>query len=224
MNCQQALKNIDAFLGRSLNSMDVAAFKRHLASCPACQEKFHQEKELLAALRSLPVPPPSKDFVNRTFAMARSRHQKIRAKQTIPYWGGALAACLALWFMVVAPFSQISPPGLPIQQAIKIQLNEQRLVQVVVDAPRDMLKADVVIDLPPQLELAGFPGQREIRWNTNLRKGKNLLNLPLIAKSEGIAELITHINHENKSKELSLVMDISHDELTQTERSPSRTA
>lgn len=206
---------MDDFLDRTLSTEKTFELQHHLHDCSLCSKKFRQESELLAALRALPVPPPSNDFVKRSCATARLRHKKQQVKKAIPLWGGAVAACFALWIILAGPFSQTTPPGQPPgHQAINIRINQQRLVQVIVDAPRDMLQADVVIELPPQVEVAGFPGLREIRWNTNLRKGKNLLSLPLIAKSEGIAELITHINHENKSKMLSLVMNISHDELT----------
>ncbi len=214
MNCEQTLKNMADFVDSFLDSSEALELQRHLDSCPRCRQEFQKEQELLVTLRTLPVPPPSKDFVNRSFATVRARHQNQRVKQAMPYWGGAVAACLALWIMVAAPFNPITPAGQPAHQAINIRINEHRLVQVVVNAPRDMLQADVVIELPPEVEMAGFPGRSEIRWNTNLRKGKNLLSLPLIAKSEGMAKLITHINHENKSKMLSLVMNISHDEMT----------
>lgn len=216
MKCEHALKNMDDFLGKTMRPQDAAELQGHLDRCPDCRQEFRQEAELLAELRSLPVPPPSKDFVKRTLATARARHTKQSLKQFMPYWGGAVAACLALWLIVAGPFDQLRPPAPADQQAISIKINEQRLVQVVVNAPRDLLQAHVIIELPPQVEMAGFPGRREVRWDTNLRKGKNLLSLPLIAKGEGIAELTTHITHENKSKILSLIMNISHDELTRT--------
>lgn len=222
MDCQQAREKIND--RPSSTGQRGLELQSHLDSCQQCRAEFQQEKELRLSLGSLPVPPPSEDFVKRAFSVARARHQRRRVKQAIPYWGGALAACLAIWLMVVGSFQQPTTPVEPSQQAIAIRMNEQRLVQVIVNAPRDLAKADVVIELPPQIELAGFPGRREIRWNTNLKKGKNLLSLPLIAKSEGRAELITHINHDNKSKMLSLVMDISHDELTQTGQYPPTTA
>ena len=125
-----------------------------------------------------------------------------------------MAACLAFLLITAVPFTQTTPSSQPDSNAINIKINEQRLVQVIVRVPRDLLQADIVIELPPQVEMQGFPGRREIRWHTDLRKGKNLLNLPLVAKSEGRAELITHINHANKSKMLSLVMTINKDKLT----------
>lgn len=218
MNCQEARQNINALAENSLTRRETRKLQAHLAGCGRCGQEYDQEKRLLAALRSLPVPPPSKDFVSRSFALARARHEeKKRRRSAISLWGGAVAVCLALWLMVAGGPGPITPeherPGL---QAISLKINEQRLVQVVVDAPRDMLQAALVIELPPQLEVAGFPGRREIEWTADLRKGRNLLNLPLIAKSGGMAELITHIHHENKSKMLSLVMHIFHDELTKT--------
>jgi anti-sigma factor RsiW len=217
MNCKQTQTYMHSFQDKDLNDAESAAFQLHLNGCAECREIFHKEEEIIIALRTLPVPPPSKDFVTRSIAMARATHRKQRMKQTTPYWGGALAACLALLLLIYGPVHQVTPldPS-GSQQAINLKLDEQRLVQVIVNVPRDMLQADVVIELPPQVEVAGYPGLREIRWNTNLHKGKNLLRLPLIAKAEGSAELVTHVTHENKSKILSLVMNISQDGLSKS--------
>ncbi|MEN8258404.1 MAG: zf-HC2 domain-containing protein [Thermodesulfobacteriota bacterium] len=216
MDCQQALINKDDYLDRTLSAGETLELQQHLFSCSECRNEFQRDEELLKALRRLPVPPPNPDFVKRSFATARARHKKQQIKKAMPYWGGAVAACLAFWLMVATPVNQTTPAVQPpsSSHAINIKIHEERLVQVVVRAPRDLFQADVVIELPTQLEMAGFPGQREIRWNTNLRKGKNLLNLPLVAKSRGTAELITHISHDNKSKMLSLVMTVYNDELT----------
>lgn len=215
MNCIKIRKNLHNFQDKTLSDQDRVAFQLHLDHCPQCQEAMRQEDELLSGLRSLPVPQPSPDFVTRSFATARAKHRKQRIKQQSPYWGGALAACLALLLMIAGPFNHSMPEGLSVRQEINLKIDEQRLVQVVVHVPREMLLADVVIELPSQVEVAGFPGLRELRWNTTLHKGKNLLTLPLIARAGGSVQLITHISHESKSKMLSFVMNISHDELSE---------
>ena len=217
MNCKQTRINKDDYLDRTLSTEEAHKVQQHLHECPECRADFQRDEEIMAALRELPVPPPSPDFVQRSFAKAKARHKKQQRKQAMPYLGGAIAACLAFWLIVATPVNQGVPPVKPTasSQAINIKINDERLVQVVVRAPRDLVAADVMIELPSQLEMAGFPGLKEIRWNTNLKKGKNLLSLPLVAKSEGTAELKTHITHENKSKILSLVMQVYNDELTQ---------
>ncbi len=216
MNCKQTRIHKDDYLERTLSAEETLEVQQHLQSCSECRVDFQRDEEMLATLRSLPVPPPSPDFVQRSFANAKAKYRKQQRKQAMPYLGGAIAACLAFWLIVATPINQGVPPIKPAatSQAINIKINDERLIQVVVRAPRDLVAADVMIELPTQLEMAGFPGQREIRWNTNLKKGKNLLSLPLVAKSEGTAELKTHITHENKSKILSLVMKVYNDELT----------
>ncbi|MBI5559500.1 MAG: zf-HC2 domain-containing protein [Deltaproteobacteria bacterium] len=210
MNCEKARQYRDDYLDDCLVEREKNSVRQHLDLCPRCRHVFNRDAEMLRALRSLPVPPPSPGFVERSFSKAGARSRKPPQKWLIPSWAGALAASLILWLSIGMPHLPGHRTAEAPAAAVTITINEQKTVKLVVNAPRDLLNAQVTIELPSQVEMVGFPGSSEIAWTTNLRKGKNLLSLPLVAKSAGEVKLVTRINHENKSKLLRFDMKIQN--------------
>ncbi|RJX33395.1 MAG: hypothetical protein C4531_05385 [Desulfurivibrio sp.] len=208
MNCRQALEYRDDYIDGYLGREEKVAVREHLAGCPQCHEAFNRDVAMLQALRAMPVPAPSPGFVRRSLQQAQATRRWRLPKNLAPVVSAAMAACLVLWLVSGLP-RMINQPAneLPTAQVI-IKINEQKIVNVVVNAPRDLLDAHVTIELPEQLEMVGFPGKTAIEWKTDLRKGKNLLSLPLVAKRTGNVELVTRIDHDNKSKLLKLAMKI----------------
>ncbi len=208
MNCTQALEYRDDYIDSYLSQEEKAAVREHLNNCPQCHEAFKRDEEMLHALRALPVPAPSPGFISHSIQHAQSAGRRRIPKSLAPLLSAAMAACLVLWLVTGLPrMSDQQAHELPTAQVI-IKIDEEKIVNVVVNAPRDLVDAHVTIELPEQLEMIGFPGKREIEWKTDLRKGKNLLSLPLVAKRTGNVELVARIDHENKSKLLKLAMKI----------------
>lgn len=214
MDCKQTLELRDDYLDGYLGERERLQIDRHLETCPRCRREFEQEREFRQTLRSMPVPPPTADFAERVFKEAKKGQEKSKFRVFTPYWGGAIAACLLLWLMIGTIFEQQPQAPGTVPPVVSIRLHEEKVVKVMVNAPRDLRNADVVVRLPGNVEMVGFPGSNEIRWQTDLRKGKNLLRLPLVAKTAGQAELVTRISHENKSKLLKLEMKIDNNSVT----------
>jgi len=70
-------------------------------------------------------------------------------------------------------------------------------------------KATLTVSLPIGVELAGFPGQREISWETSLNEGRNLLPLKLIALTPAGGELLARLEHEDRDRVFRLQLDVS---------------
>ena len=88
-------------------------------------------------------------------------------------------------------------------------LAEPRTVNLVFAATEAMHGATLTVSLPAGVELAGFPGQTEISWETSLAEGRNLLPLKLIALTPAGGELLATLEHENRNREFRLRVEIS---------------
>src|SRR5436190_4998306 len=173
MNCQEFINRSDEYRRRSLARHESEAAAAHLTSCPRCRDRIGHAERLRAALRDLPAPRAQPGFFEHALRNAAAAHKKQDRRWA--YVGAALAASLALW-IGAASLRRSSP-------AVTISLNEPRTIQLAFNAEHEVSQATIRLQLPEGIEVQGFPGEREIRWETDLARGINVLPLPLVATS-----------------------------------------
>ena len=167
--------------------------------------------EVQALLRALPVPEAEPGFYEQALARATlqgTRQQRNRWVMT--GFGGAVAAGLAVWLIggLLLTEPQLPDAGSNIPQ-VTMALAAPRTVNLVFSATEAMPDATLTVSLPAGIELAGFPGQSEIRWETSLSEGRNLLPLKLIALTPAGGELLARLEHQDRNREFRLRVDVS---------------
>ncbi|MGB5331146.1 MAG: hypothetical protein WBM80_00080 [Woeseiaceae bacterium] len=170
-----------------------------------------QDREIQALLKDYPMPEPGAAFYDQ--ALARAMHEgsrRQRRRWIMTGFGSAVAAGLALWFVggffFAAPVAPEAEPGIP---GITMTLEEPRTVNLVFASATALDSALLTIALPDGIELAGFPGQREVAWQTSLREGKNLLPLKLVAVSPAGGEVLARLEHNNRGRTFRLRIEVS---------------
>ena len=89
---------------------------------------------------------------------------------------------------------------------INVAMNDSRTVRLLFEAPGDIDQVTLSIGLPNNVELAGYPGRNELTWQTSLKKGQNVLALPIMAVETGKGELIARLSYGDKLKTYRLVL------------------
>ena len=146
-------------------------------------------------------------------ALIRATHEGSRRQRNrwlITGFGSAVAAGVVLW-LIGGLF--LTAPNLPTPDAsipgIAMTLEEPRTVNLVFASAAALDSATLTVTLPEGIELAGFPGQREIAWQTSLVEGKNLLPLELIALTPVGGEVLARLEHNNRNRTFRLRVDVS---------------
>jgi hypothetical protein len=207
MNCQTFTDRLDEYLEGALASDAHEAAAVHLQGCADCQRRLARAQSLRAALRNLPVPAPRPDFFEQALAHAQAPHVAPRSRWAY-MTGAALAASLALWLGAGwLPNLLHTPAAKP--AGVMIALNEARTVQLAFNAEHELQHATLSITLPDGVELQGFPGQREVRWQTNLARGANVLSLPLIGVAPTNGALLARLEHGGRHTELTVPLQVS---------------
>ena len=116
----------------------------------------------------------------------------------------ALAATLMIG-IAIGHFHSQEPGRLA---EVQLQVNEPRDLSLAFNSPRDLEGATFVMALPPGVELVNFPGQREIIWQADLKAGRNLLTLPLLAKNNSGGEVVAEIRHGKEIKRFVLQVGV----------------
>lgn len=174
-------------------------------------ETLRQDQEIQALLKDYPMPEATTAFYDQ--ALVRATHEGTRRQRNrwlMTGFGGALAAGLALWliggFFLTTPNLPATDPEIP---GITMTLEEPRTVNFVFASKTALESATLTVILPEGIELAGFPGQREIAWETSLREGKNYLPLELIATSPVSGEVLARLEHDNRDRTFRLRVEVS---------------
>jgi anti-sigma factor RsiW len=210
MDCREIKLSIDSLLDGELDTSAQAMIGRHLAECRGCRAAVAGAQALRDALAALPVPPPSTDFHERVIcntvrrAGGPSRHA---------LFSMALAATLALGIgigVLLAPATS-TRTGQPIAQAA---LQHVALVHAVAkdvylafESAQSLQGVTLTVRLPDQVELVGYPGQRELSWRTDLAAGVNALTLPLVMTGGNGGELIAELGRGTQRKSFRLMIE-----------------
>ncbi len=175
------------------------------------QDIDKQDQEILELLKDYPMADASAGFYDQ--ALARATHEGTRRQRNrwiMTGFGSAIAAGLVLW--LIGGFF-LTTPDLPTPDAsipgIAMTLEEPRTVNLVFASADALDEATLTVTLPDGIELAGFPGQREISWQTSLVEGKNYLPLELIALTPTGGEVLARLEHDNRGRTFRLRVNVS---------------
>ena len=170
-----------------------------------------EEQELLELLKDYPVPEAQAGFYDQALVQAaRQGTQRQRTRWLMTGFGSAIAAGLAIWvitaMLMTTPQLPDAGPAIP---GVTIALAQEKTVRLVFASASALDSATLTVSLPEGIELAGFPGQREITWETSLEEGKNLLPLTLIALTPAGGELLATLEHKDRNRTFRLLVEVS---------------
>ena len=170
-----------------------------------------QDQEILALLQDYPMPEAAAGYFDQ--ALVRATHagsRRQRNRWLMTGFGGAVAAGLVLWmvggFFLTAPDLPVAEPTIP---GITMTLQEPRTINLVFSSAEPLDAATLTVQLPPGIEMSGFPGKREVTWETSLNAGNNLLPLKLIATSPVGGEVFATLKHDDRGRTFRLRVDVS---------------
>ena len=174
-------------------------------------EQDQDDPQLKALLKDYPMPQADAGFYDHALARATlvgARRQRNRWLMT--GFGSAVAAGLAVWLI---GGMLMTVPQLPDVDAtipgVFVTLAEPQTINLLFSSATALESATLTVFLPDGIELAGFPGQREISWETSLKKGRNLLPLKLIALTTVGGELLARLEHDNRNRVFRLQVNVS---------------
>ncbi len=172
---------------------------------------MQDDSEITALLKDYPMPEATTAYFDQ--ALVRATHEGSRRQRNrwvMTGFGSAIAAGLALW--LIGGFF-LTAPNLPNTDAanipgITMTLAEPQTVNFVFASNTPLVAATLTVTLPEGVELVGFPGQREIAWQTNLNAGRNLLPLKLIALTPIGGEVLATLEHMDRARTFTVQVDV----------------
>jgi hypothetical protein len=228
MNCSEVEHQLDDYLDghrlgdEALSGERVAGIALHVEDCPRCAAELSRRRAMLDDLRSLPVPGPDEDLLDRMVlhasAAAGSRseppaHRRRRTDASRPNTPvltalvAAFVAALLLGTLVLTPGQKGAPDkGLP---GISLTTDTVTPVKLAFSSETALEDARLSITLPVGVELVGYDGRSEISWYTDLEAGTNMLRLPLVGRMAADDLLIARLSHPTGTKTFRLHVTVT---------------
>ncbi len=204
MNCTDTQIQLDDYLDKHLLLNEQKAIELHLNNCTVCRQSLEEARVVRDALKSLPFAEASTDFEARVFAKVRKQSAHNNGNRFLGGFATAMVASVCLWVastMIFVPQQPVDAPNV-----ITVAMNEERPVRLLFEAPSDIQQVTLTIELPANVELSGYPGRSQLSWNTSLKKGQNVLALPINAIEAGKGELVAQLSYGDKQKTYRLIL------------------
>lgn len=170
-----------------------------------------KDRQLLALLKEYPMPAADPAFFDR--AVIRASHvgtRRQRNRWTMTGFSAAVAAGVVMLLVSGVLFNAAETPRIDASiPGVTVALAEPSTVNLVFAATEPLDGATMTVMLPDGIELEGFPGQREVSWQTSLAAGKNLLPLKLVAVTPTGGEIVARLQHENRDRSFRLRVEVS---------------
>lgn len=187
-DCKKVRFRLDDYIDGEITIAEADNIKKHLEQCPDCERRVRRARELQSQLRQLPAAEPDADFTQRQFQQLWYREPETVRKERWPRFrvDPGLVAALVIGLVLGGVFMQWqSQQRAEPLQVMTLQTNETKEVKFAINANQRMDNVTMTINVPANMELEGFPGQREITWTTRLEPGMNMLRLPVRASQSG---------------------------------------
>jgi hypothetical protein len=207
MECRHVLTSLNDFMDGYLDPADTQAIQEHLGDCGRCGQIVASEQKFRRALRQMEVEPPDEGFADRVLAQAVGGEEHHRHWWSGFLAGGGVAVAVAM-IVILGLLYRGSHPAIQQLAGVTLAVDVPRTVQMVVNVPQDLENSTITILLPEGVELAGYPEDRIITWTADLRKGGNLLALPVVARRTGSTTLVARVEHERKRKTFEVNLDV----------------
>ncbi len=161
-------------------------------------------------LKDYPMPQAEAAFYDRALLNAsREGTRRQRNRWMFAGFGSAMAAGIAA-LLLFGMFT--NSPDIPAPESsipgITIALEQPRTINLMFGSAEPLENAMLTVSLPDGIELDGFPGQKEVTWETSLAAGKNVLPLTLVAVKPVSGEVFARLSHMNREQTFQIHIDV----------------
>ena len=202
MNCEMSQALIDL----SAEEMPPSAaleLRAHLQACPACRRLGGAQRLLLKALQVSPVPGLPAAMQGRVLERMFALYAKRRRRRLSVAAG--LAASLLLGLALGVLLTGKSAPDYTMQNGVLMLPSERpTVVGIAFNANAALENVQFTIDLPEGVQVGRQPYLHRVSWTGELRKGQNLLKLPLLAHRGAQGVLRAELDHGTEHREFTV--------------------
>lgn len=218
MNCEVFDSHLNAYVRGQLGVNTHIAMRDHAVSCPHCSDLAEERKAYLATLNSVTVPNLTSAKSDRLIANAKQR-----GRSTTDRYGfvKGFAAASILAVAVFLGVSQLNHNDVASESFVTAGLAtpshlddlDAREITLIIHSPSQMESAQLVIQLPVDIAIAGEEHLSEVEYIVDLHAGENRIVLPIVSEPYAMyasdVKLQASLHYKNGKKDFELDVDLT---------------
>ncbi len=197
MNCHHVHEQIRHILAQ--DAKPSAQLQQHMQSCAQCREYWQEQalEQWLPEILKVPVPEHLHTSILAGVA-------KAQPAATSGYkWPAAMAMAASLFVLILlGPFTGFKSG--PNVQVVEVSVGQVEQVQLLVASAQDYLGANITVSMSAGMSLDAAGQVSEFSMQTSLRKGKNMLALPIYLVHEDGGIIQVEISSGEGTKQMQL--------------------
>lgn len=198
MKCEYAQLFLNELTDNQLTNDQVKHIQEHVANCPQCTTRLATIINIKQQLQAIQLADNiSDEFIRKAIANAEHQNSTAVREQTSLFKTSHIS--IAASFIILFSISLLlwKPEA---QHNAPANLLSQQQVNLLFEAPKALNNVTFTIYLPEHVEMKGHPGTRQIRWQGNIKKGKNLLSIPIIKNNINDGIITTELEYQNNKR------------------------
>ena len=203
MNCDQVKALLNTYIDQSLSADAATALETHCADCNACSRELDallRQKQTLASLPAVELDHEVKRRLIDT-AVKAAEGSDVEAKTTIMptvvYRFAAAAMISAIALFAAMPYISTPESGGDYMVMVSDQV---QTITVAIESEQAIDTVKMHVELSDNLELKGFGSKRQVNWDAGLKKGVNVISLPIIGIAQGEGDITTRVQINGNEK------------------------
>jgi len=186
MNCETVENFLSSAQQGDLELAPENLMLHHAKQCASCQQRIADTEHYLNKLEVLEGPELGEGGAQRILNRLNveiERKSQAERRSALPWWRNAFSLGFATACFLCASVLMLMSLNVAPKQAVPVAhinrgVHEQN-ISLVIDVPRDMSQANLIIEFPADLRWRGLEDMEKIEWPVNLQKGENILELPV---------------------------------------------
>ncbi len=123
-------------------------------------------------------------------------------------FGSAVAAGQVGWMILGQPVNDSATVDQVPIAGMTVTIGNPKTIRFSINSAVELTDANLVVMLPAGIEVVGFDLQREIEWTTTIKKGPNILELPIVVLSGTGGTIFARVEHENRTKSFEFTISV----------------
>lgn len=187
MNCSTFDIFLDEYIDGILDADVKSQCEDHIVGCSECSAKVRHTREIKRSLKSMNKLSDQdfainneKDFWNAVWEIPTQKEKPLLERMR----KGVLSVAVVAIFSFISFYFGIQSGSSQVEE-VNFSVMQEKDVFLMFTSEKNESLALFTIEIPDDFDFAGKEGQRIITWSSSLKQGKNLLTLPLVAKTSG---------------------------------------